>query len=76
MHQDSIVVKQVREEVTAEMFESKKYADITPEEKVLVDENLYAVSYRYPVANKYNVGTYRIRLNTEFKKYQGYKNAK
>ena len=70
MHEDSIVVWKIRNEVSKWMYENKIYKELTSKEKEIVDKNLYSVGYRYPVPNSYNIWTYRVRLNTEFKEYK------
>jgi len=67
--QDSILVKQIRNESSLEKFK-KEYKDLNINDKKTIDDNLYTIWYRYPVPSEYNLWMYKIRLSFEFKEYE------
>jgi len=64
MHPESETVKVIRKDVAMSKY-SKEYSELTEEEKLFVDDNLFTVWYRYPVPSTYNMWTYKIKLNTD-----------
>ena len=65
MHEDSELVKKLRWEVSKEKF-WLEYKELSKDEKLIVNDNLFTVSYRYPVPSTYNIWTYKIKLSKDY----------